>query len=89
MLLKVTDVVDAVKPGVGNRDTQDFFINAHLVSHQQDTDGPDFHMAAGKGGLLHDDQGVQRVTIGRLGARNEAVVGRVVDRGVEYPVKVN
>ena len=43
----------------------------------------------GNGGLLHDDQHVQRVAVRGGRAGDEPVVGRVVDRGIEDPVQAD
>ena len=45
--------------------------------------------AAGEGGLVEQDQGVQRVAVEAEGVLDEAVVSRVPRRGEEHPVETD
>src|SRR6201986_3340920 len=72
---------------VVGRHADDLVVAALLVGHPEHPDRAAADQAAGKGGLLHQDQRVQRIAVPAQGVLDEAVVGRVLSRGEQRPVE--
>ena len=60
-----------------------------LVDHGHESEGLVPEEASGDDGLLHDDEDIDGVGVVAEGARDEAVVVRVDDGGVEHPVHLD
>src|SRR5262249_15112440 len=61
----------------------DLVVLSLLVAHPHQADGAGAEQHAGDDRLLAEDQHVERVAVVAVGARDETVVGRVVDRAVQ------
>jgi hypothetical protein len=56
------------------------------VDHGHDADGAGFDERQRLNGLLAEDQDVERIVVFGVGLRNESVVGRIEDGGVDDAV---
>jgi len=55
--------------------------------HLEHADDPAGDEAPGEGGLVEEDEDVERVTVLGQGVLDETVVGRVPGRGEQHPVQ--
>ncbi len=60
-----------------------------VVGHPEHPDGPCSHPAAGEGGLVEQDQRVERIGVFREGVGDEAVVGGIHRGREEAPVEAH
>jgi hypothetical protein len=81
--------IDVHVVGVGGGDAEDLVVLALVVGHAQDADGPGLDDHARVGGAHDQHQDVAGVTVRGQGVGDEAVLGRVVDGGVEHPVHLH
>src|SRR5262249_17085687 len=77
-LRNVVDVTQVFHARVGGRHAQDLVIAAGLVLHAEHPDRTATDQASGEGGLLEEDEGVERITVFAQGVVDVAVVGGVL-----------
>ena len=87
VLRQLVDALVLVVGRVAERDRDDFFVVSAVVDHRNDADGVAAHQRHRLNRLRAEDENVQRVVVVAVGARNEAVIRRIVRRGVENAVK--
>ena len=72
---------------VRRRVGEDLVVPALLVGHPEHAEGAAGDQTAGKGRLVEQDQGIERVAVLAQGVLDEAVVGRVAGRREQHPVE--
>jgi hypothetical protein len=83
------NVVEVPVLGVVGADGDDLVVGLALVDHGHESDGLGPEEASGDDWLLHDDEYVDGVAVVAERARDESVVVRVDDRGVEHAVDLD
>jgi hypothetical protein len=86
---KVLEVVNFSEARIALRHSEQLFIFAALIIHEEDADRSDADAAAGKCGLLNQNQDVERVAIPTLGPDDESIVAGIVHRRKENAVQAN
>src|SRR3982750_2664171 len=71
------------------RHRQNLVVGLTAVQHLQNAEGPAVDLTAWKGRLVEMDEDVQRVAVLGQGAGNEAVISRVVHRGIENAIETD
>src|SRR5207248_9076651 len=79
----VAEVVDKAQAGITMLDGDDLMILLAHIAHVQHAEHTRVHQAPGKDGLFGQDQHVERIAVRGKRARNEPVMGWIVDRGVQ------
>lgn len=77
----------SVEHRIAKRDRENFVVHRTVVAHGKISDRIDPHQAHRANWLAAQNQHVQRISVIGIGARDKAVIGRVVRRGVEDPVQ--
>jgi len=85
---QVCDVFPLVHLGFFEGDGDDFFVEFVVICHGEDTNRVAFDEAHGLELLGAEHEDVERISVISQGARDEAVVGRVVGRGVQDAVEL-
>ena len=81
-------LVDVVRKGwIAHADGDDFVVDPLLVAHAHDADGARLDDRQGLHGFLGQHQRVERIPVVAERARDETVVGRIVDRAVEHAIE--
>jgi hypothetical protein len=83
----VVDVLDVVPARVAGRHADDLRVAAAVVGHVENAHGAHLHADAGEERVVEEHEHVQRVAVVAEGVLEEAVVGRVLERGVEHAVE--
>ena len=81
-------LAEAVVLRVVHRHRQHLVVLLAAVDHRHQADGTGLHQGQRGHRLLAQHQDVQRIVVFRQGLRDEAVVGRIVDRRVEDAVQL-
>src|SRR5439155_2268093 len=68
-------------------DGDDLMILLAHIAHVQHAEHTRVHQATGKDGLFGQDQHVERIAVRGKRARNEPVMGWIVDRGVQDTIE--
>ena len=82
-------MLDVAPVGVRERDAEDLVVLGVLVAHAEQRHRLDLDAAAGERRLGDDDHHVERVAVGGQRVPEEAVVGRVAERGEQQPVELD
>jgi hypothetical protein len=88
VLGQLRDVLEVRHRGIVRMHGDDLGVLLVAVDHVHDADRARLHDAQGDHGILSENEDVHGIAVVPVGAGNEAVVGRVVDRAVEDPVEV-
>ena len=88
MLGQILDVTVGGVVGVVERNSDDFFVPAVAVDHVEQADRLALDQRHGQDLFAAQHKHIQRVAVVGKGARNKAVVGRVVGRGEQHAVKL-
>src|SRR3954468_18559215 len=72
---------------VAHADRHDLIVNPLLVTHPHHADGARVDDGQGEDRLLSQHQHVERIAVVAVGARDEAVVGGIVDGAVKHPIE--
>src|SRR5918996_2951202 len=84
---KVGKVADVRPCGIPETNAQYLLVRSLLVPHHEHADRASPNPAAGEGGLVDEDQGVERVPILAECVRDEPVVRRIPRGREQHPVK--
>ncbi len=89
MLRNVGDVEVLVVIRVVSWDCQDLVVGFPTIEHPQHPQWPAVDLASGKRRLVQVDEHIEWIAILVQGARNETIVTRIVDRGIEHPIETD
>ena len=84
---KLADVEHVVVIRVAQRHGDDLFVARVAVVHFEHADRAAFHQRHRLDGLRAEHQHVERVAVVCVGARDKAVVGRIVRRGIQHAIQ--
>src|SRR5919202_2584177 len=83
----VAERVERAEAGITMLDGDDLMIVLAHVTHVQHAEHARVHQAPGKDRLFGQDQHVEGIAVRRTRVRNEPVMGRIVDRGVQDAIE--
>jgi D-alanyl-D-alanine carboxypeptidase/D-alanyl-D-alanine-endopeptidase (penicillin-binding protein 4) len=86
-LRHVKDVAEVLAPDVRDGDAKHLLVRALFIRHLEHADGAAFDETAREGGLVQQDEGIQRVSISTEGVLDEPVIRRVAGGGEEHAIQ--
>ena len=77
----------SIEHWIAKRDRENFVVHRAVVAHGKVSNRIDPYQAHRANWLAAQNQHIQRIAVVGIGARDKAVIGRIVRRGVEDPVQ--